>query len=490
MFRDSSLQSVLNLCEYHYEKRSVVSLGAFPCGVKMKRPFLATMPILAATALLCVSGLAFHSAPQTSPAPPKLAATPPMGWNSWDSFGTAVTEDEVKANADYMAKNLVPFGWKYIVVDIQWYAPTAKGHNYIPGAKLEMDSYGRLIPAVNRFPSAANGAGFKPLADYVHSKGLLFGIHIMRGIPKEAVTKVLPIKGTPYDAANIADPDNLCVWNPDMMGVDTTKPGAQSYYDSLAELYASWGVDFIKADDMASHLYQPAEIRALSLAIHKSGRPMVLSLSPGPAPISEVAFFRKFAQMWRISDDFWDSWPSLKEQFARAAAWAPLSRPGAWPDADMLPLGKIGDPDDRGSRRWTNFTHDEQVTLMTLWSMMRSPLIFGGALPANDAFTLSLLTNPEVIEVDQRSSGNHQAYESASMIAWVADAPNAKDKYVALFNLSDKEQNVSVAFSELKVPVAKASMRDLWEHKDLGSADHTSAQLPAHGAALFRATAN
>ncbi len=129
-----------------------------------------------------------------------------------------------------------------------------------------------------------------------------------------------------------------------MMGVDTTKPGAQAYYDSIAELYASWGMDFIKADDMASHLYQPAEIRALSLAIRKSGRPMVLSLSPGPAPISEVEFLRKYAQMWRISDDFWDSWPSLKEQFPRAAAWAPLSRPGAWPDADMLPLGKIGDP--------------------------------------------------------------------------------------------------------------------------------------------------
>jgi len=456
----------------------------------MQRPFLATMPILAATALLCVSGLAPHPAPQTSVAPPKIAVTPPMGWNSWDSFGTAVTENEVKANADYMAKNLAQFGWKYIVVDIQWYAPTAKGHNYVPGAKLGMDAYGRLIPAVNRFPSAADGAGFKPLADYVHSKGLLFGIHIMRGIPKEAVTKVLPIKGTTYDAADIADRDNLCVWNPDMMGVDTTKPGAQSYYDSLAELYASWNVDFIKADDMASHLYQPAEIRALALAMRKSGRPMVLSLSPGPAPISEVEFFRKFAQMWRISDDFWDSWLSLKEQFARAAAWAPLSRPGAWPDADMLPLGKIGDPDDRGSRRWTNFTHDEQITLMTLWAMMRSPLIFGGDLPANDGFTLWLLTNPEVIEVDQRSSGNHQAYESASVIAWVADAPNAKDKYVALFNLSDKEQNISVAFSELKVPVAKARMRDLWAHKDLGSADHASAKLPAHGAALFRATAN
>ena len=127
---------------------------------------------------------------------------------------------------------------------------------------------------------------------------------------------------------------------------------------------------------------------------------------------------------------------------------------------------------------------------MTLWSMMRSPLIFGGDLPANDAFTLSLLTNPEVIEVDQGSGGNHLAYEYASAIAWVADAPNSKDKYVALFNLAAKEQSVSVAFSELKVPFAKASIRDLWERKDFGTADHASAKLPAHGAALFRAIAN
>jgi alpha-galactosidase len=454
----------------------------------MKKLLLATTLIMVAAALLYRNGMASHWGPPGPVLAPALAATPPMGWNSWDSFGTAVTEEEVKANADYMAKNLAPFGWNYIVVDIQWYAPSAKGHTYLPGAKLEMDGYGRLIPAVNRFPSAADGAGFRPLADYVHSKGLRFGIHIMRGVPKEAVNKALPIQGTAYDAHDIADPGNLCVWNPDMMGVDTTKPGAQAYYDSIAELYASWGVDFLKADDMASHLYQPAEIRALSLAIRKTGRPMVLSLSPGPAPISEVEFFRRYAQMWRISDDFWDSWPSLKEQFPRAAAWAPLSKTGAWPDADMLPLGKIGDPDDSGSRRRTNFTRDEQFAVMTLWCMMRSPLIFGGDLPANDAFTLSLLSNPEVLDVDQKSAGNHQAYESANAIAWVADAPNSKDKYVALFNLSDKEQNVSLTWHDLQLSFASAKLRDLWRHKDLGVADRASTNLPAHAAILFRAT--
>ncbi len=215
--------------------------------------------------IICLSSLLLG---QSSPAP-----TPPMGWNSWDSYGTTVREEQVKANADWMAEHLAKYGWKYIVVDIQWYEPNAQGHDYKPGAPLTMDDYGRLMPAVNRFPSSANGAGFKPLADYVHSKGLKFGIHIMRGIPREAVEKNLPIKGTSHRASDIADKENGCRWNPDMWGVDTTKPGSQAYYDSIADLYASWGVDFVKADDMGSHLYQPAEMKALSSALRKTGRP-------------------------------------------------------------------------------------------------------------------------------------------------------------------------------------------------------------------------
>src|SRR6266513_2525880 len=211
-----------------------------------------------------------------------VAPTPPMGWNSWDSYGTTVTEAQIKANADAMARDLASHGWRYIVVDIQWYEPNAQGHDYAPGARLAMDNYGRLLPAVNRFPSAADGTGFTHLAEYIHGKGLKFGIHVMRGIPRQAVEKNTPIKGTQYRAADIVDKDNPCRWNPDMWGVATTKPGSQAYYDSLAELYASWGVDFIKADDMGSHLYQPAEIKALALAVRKTGRRMVLSISPGP----------------------------------------------------------------------------------------------------------------------------------------------------------------------------------------------------------------
>src|SRR5262250_1547774 len=397
------------------------------------------------------------------------APTPPMGWNSWDSYGTTVREEQVKANADWMAEHLAKYGWKYIVVDIQWYEPNAQGHDYKPGAPLTMDEYGRVMPAVNRFPSSANGAGFRPLADYVHSKGLKFGIHIMRGIPRQAVEKNLPIKGTAYHAADIADKGNGCRWNPDMWGVDTTRPGSQAYYDSIAELYASWGVDFIKADDMGSHLYQPAEMRALSQAIRKTGREIVLSISPGPAPISEAEFFEKYAQMWRISDDFWDDWKLLKKQFDYARDWADfVGKNNTWPDADMLPLGKLRVTAKEGGGSPSKFTADEQQTVMTLWSIFRSPLIFGGDLPSLDPATTALVTNDEVLDVDQHSHGGHQALEEGTVRAWIAVASNKRDYYVAVSNLGEETTSVNLLWNRFFHLGSTAAVRDLWTKRDLG----------------------
>ncbi|MGD0571060.1 MAG: glycoside hydrolase family 27 protein [Candidatus Sulfotelmatobacter sp.] len=416
-----------------------------------------------------------------------VSPTPPMGWNSWDSYGTTVREDQVKANADWMAGHLAKYGWKYIVVDIQWYEPNAQGHDYKPGAPLTMDEYGRLMPAVNRFPSAANGAGFKPLADYVHSKGLMFGIHIMRGIPRQAVENNLPIKGTSYHAADVADLENACRWNPDMWGVDTTKPGAQAYYDSIAELYASWGVDFIKADDMGSHLYQPAEIKALSLAMRKTGRPMVLSISPGPAPISEAEFFEKYAQMWRISDDFWDDWKLLRQQFDYTRDWAQyVGKNGTWPDADMLPLGKLRVTATEGGGSVSKFTPDEQQTMMTLWCIFRSPLIFGGDLPSNDAATTALITNEEVLEVNQHSSGGHQVLERGKIRAWVAQGAKSGEKFVAVFNLGDAAENVQIPWGALGIATKAAEVRDLWSHKPLGEINRIDARIAPHASVLYK----
>jgi hypothetical protein len=350
-----------------------------------------------------------------------------------------------------------------------------------------MDQYGRLLPAVNRFPSAAEGKGFKPLADYIHAEGLKFGIHIMRGIPREAVAENLPIRGTNHHAADVADHDNPCKWNPDMWGVDTAKPGAQAYYDSIAELYASWGVDFIKADDMGSHQYQPAEIKALSLAIRTTGRPIVLSISPGPAPISEAEFFQKYAQMWRISDDFWDSWKLLRRQFDYARDWAPyVSKNNTWPDADMLPLGKLRVTSVEGGGAPSKFTPDERQTVMTLWSIFRSPLIFGGDLPSNDPATTALITNEEVLAVDQNSSGGHEALSQGNIRVWTADVPGSHDRYLAVFNVGENPEEANLQWEQLGISAQTTEVRDLWQKANLGKQSMLRAKLRPHASLLYR----
>jgi alpha-galactosidase len=419
---------------------------------------------------------------------PSIAPTPPMGWNSWDSYGTTVREAQVKANADVMARDLAKYGWQYVVVDIQWYEPNAQGHDYKPGAPLIMDEYGRLTPAVNRFPSAANGAGFKALADYIHGQGLKFGIHIMRGIPRQAVEKNTPILKSSHHAAEIADKKNICEWNPDMYGIDMSKLGAQDYYDSIAALYASWGVDFIKADDMSRPYDQrQPEVAALSAAIRKTGRPMLLSLSPGPAPIQQATDLRKNAQMWRISDDFWDDWKLLKQQFNFTRDWAPyVGKDGTWPDADMLPVGRLRVTDKEGNGSPSKFTADEQQTMMTLWCMFRSPLIFGGDLPSNDAATTALLTNAEVLAVNQHSSGNHQSLERGNVRAWLAEVPESANRYVAVFNLGEAIEMVDLRWSDLGITTSSAEVRDLWLKKPLGKQAGIKLALRPHASVLYR----
>jgi len=356
-----------------------------------------------------------------------------MGWNSWDCFATTVTEAQTRAQADFMADQLAPHGWQYVVVDIQWYEPGATGYGYHAGASLTVDEFGRLLPAPNKFPSAGGGRGFAPLAGYVHSKGLKFGIHLMRGIPRQAVERNLAIAGTAHRASEIADRIRVCPWNSDMYGVDMAGPGAQAYYDSVFRLIASWGVDFIKVDDLSRpYVRNEPEVEAVRRAIDRSGRAMVLSLSPGETDIRAAAHAAEHANMWRISDDFWDHWSLLDAQFERLNQWARWRRPGAWPDADMIPIGTI----EMGRKTW--FTHGEEVALMTLWSIARSPLMIGADLTKLDAETLALLTNDEVIAVDQASANNRQLFRNADgAVGWVADTADGRGRYVALFNTRD-----------------------------------------------------
>jgi len=421
-----------------------------------------------------------------------LAPMPPMGWNSWDSYGRTITETQLKGNADWMAKNLKRVGWQYVVIDEGWYVlnPASDPKDYT----FLLDGYGRFVPVPERFPSAANEAGFKPLADYVHSLGLKFGIHMIRGIPRDAVAKNLPIADSSFHAQDAADQSDACPWNAYNWGVKNSEAG-QAYYDSVIKLYSSWNVDFIKVDCIADHPYKPDEIRMIHEAIKKAGRPIVLSLSPGPTALEHADEVAKHAEMWRICDDFWDHWgpwekhdwsQSLYQQFAITAKWAPHVSPGNWPDADMLPLGHLGPHPGDGELRETRFTKDEQRTMVTLWSIFRSPLIMGGDLLSMDPWTTSLLTNPEVIAVDQRSRENHAVVTTEKAAVWLARPTSEKGYYVAVFNLGDTEQTLHYDWKELGLPAASYKARDLWEHKKLGRAPSLSVKLQPHASALYR----
>lgn len=382
----------------------------------------------------------------------KFAMTPPMGWNSYDYYDTTVNEAQVRANADYMAAHLKEFGWQYVVIDIEWFAHGAGSqrdkYQYIPFNELEMDEYGRLLPDPERFPSAAGGAGFRPLADYIHSLGLKFGIHIMRGIPRTAAHKHMPVKGSGTTANVVADPSSICGWNPDMYGV-RNMPEGQAYYDSILELYAGWGVDFIKCDDICNTNIYPHnpysarhEIEMLAKAIRRCGREIVLSLSPGPALIDKAWHYETYANMWRITDDFWDNWRLLKDMFRRCELWQNHVSEGCFPDCDMLPIGHLGK--GFGHERTTNFTLAEERTMMTLWCLFGSPLMIGAELTKLDQETLSLLTNRRVLAMLTPECRPRQICLDDRKAVWKAANAETGGKYVALFNLSEEEAEISV----------------------------------------------
>jgi len=419
----------------------------------------------------------------------QYAKTPPMGWNSWDCYGPTVTESEVKANADYMAANLKQHGWEYIVVDIRWFVENDKAGGYNQNDPVfTIDEYGRLLPAVKKFPSAADGKGFKPIADYVHSKGMKFGIHIIRGIPRQAVALNTPILGTKYHAKDIIH-DTPKSWTMNMHMVDVSKPGAQEYYNSIFKMYAEWGVDLIKADDMMKPFYHKGEIEMMHKAIAQCGRPMVLSLSWGEAPLSFAGNLVENANMWRISGDFWDNWPEVAHMFDLTAQWVPFVGPNSWPDADMLPIGKLcltGYPRGNKPEHLTKLSDDEITTMMSLWCIARSPLMWGGDPLSTPASYEKFLLNDEILTVNQKSANNHQVWNNNNSRFWIADVPNSNDKYLAMFNLGEKEQKVKFSFywENLK---GNYTVRDLWKKENMEMVTDTLTRvLKPHASLLLK----
>lgn len=425
-----------------------------------------------------------------------VAPVPPMGWNSYDYYNTTVNEEQVRANADYMAKNLKQHGWEYVVIDIQWSDPDVgkrnkEGIQYIPFSRFCIDEYSRQIPAENRFPSATGGKGFKPLSDYIHSLGLKFGIHIMRGVPRFACHEHLPIKthdGAKITANMIGTPYSVSKWNADMYGVNPDSEYGQDYYDSIFELYASWGVDYVKVDDICNTNMYPhnpysaeREIEMMAQAIERSGRGMVLSLSPGPAVIEKAHHYKTYANMWRITDDFWDDWRLLKAMFERCEVWQNHVGDGNWPDCDMLPMNILGygwgDMNDKNNKGWmSKFTKEETRTMITLWSIFRSPLMIGTDLPKLDDFNLSLITNDEILAMNKNPNQAYQANSSCKddLVIWVNECPDGDSYYECYFNLSEEEKTINM---NLQISPTN-NIRDLWEQKDLGA--KASFILPPH----------
>lgn len=361
-----------------------------------------------------------------------VAQTPPMGWNSWDCFGPFVNETEVLENAQYMNDNLKEYGWEYVVVDIRWYVENEHTYYNLDDPVYCVDDYGRYIPAVNRFPSSANGVGFKALADKIHAMGLKFGIHIMRGMPKVAADQKMPVKGTSLTCDQIASDDSACSWCPQNYKV-LTNAGGQAYYNSLFDLYAEWGVDYVKVDDISRPVHE-GEIMMIKNAIAQCGRPIVLSLSPGPADINKADFFCQNANMWRMVDDLWDKWSDVYAIFGMADRWSKYAKAGTWPDADMIPIGAIGYNVERTDYRYSRLTNDEEQTLMNLWAISRSPMMYGGNMPKNRDWELSLLTNADLIAANQRGTNQHQVSNDGREIVWASEDPEDGGYFVALFN--------------------------------------------------------
>lgn len=379
----------------------------------------------------------------------KWALTPPMGWNSWDCYYSSVTEKEVMQNAHYIVDNdLLKHGWEYIVVDIRWYCnhPSLGGGNYNQQGTQDyvLDQYGRYLPSPTRFPSCMVGGvnqGFKALADSLHRMGLKFGIHLMRGVPKSVVNGNYKLKGseaTPWKQVYNGT-TSPCTWLKDNLLVQNNEFG-QLYYNSIMDLYASWGVDFLKIDDLSRPFYTD-ELRMIRRAIDQTGRPMVLSLSPGKTQYSYAQDCLDNANMWRMMDDLWDNWSSVDAVFNEANVWSQYARPGNYADCDMLPLGQIAmtiaDPGYTGAQagRWTQLTQNEQLSMMTLWGICHSPLFFGGEMTKNDAFTLSLLNNEEYHQMHKYGTNAHQVSydEDNGHLAWTSQDPATGNRYLALF---------------------------------------------------------
>lgn len=403
----------------------------------------------------------------------KQTTVPPKGWNSWDSYGMYPTQEAMIKNADVMAKKLKPYGYQFFVIDAGWNKVKDESGKIVT---MSLDNYSRYIANKETFPG-----GLKAVADHVHSLGLKFGVHIMRGISRIAYAKNFPIYGTRYTARDIADTTSLCKWNSDNYGVDMSKSGAQAYYDSYIMQLVSWGVDFIKADDIAGY---PREIDAVINAIHKTNKNVVLSLSPGGDSKPEYFDTYKKADMLRVTKDVWDDQIGIDRVFDAWKLWRNVDHSGFWLDMDMIPFGHLclqhADPDflsakpsskkgERQSEHMSFFSNDQKYSFMAMRALSASPLFMGGDLPTSDEFSLSLLVNKEMLACDENGVVGSLVSDKNNIEVWkVVDKKNPKKGWVGIFNRSSEMKNFDITNTSLGFADQSLKLTDIWMNKDLG----------------------
>ncbi len=432
---------------------------------------------------------------------PALAPTPPLGFNSFDSYRSYLSEDKARALINVMAEKYLPFGYNYFVMDAGWY----RNVELYPGSMhprkrlgLALDEYGLYEPCQVYFPH-----GIKALAAYAHEKGLKFGVWIMRGIPRQAVEQNLPIQGTPYFARDIADTSNVCAWNDENYGIDLSKPGAQAYYNALINKLAGWGIDFIKVDDVVPN---PREIVAVAKAIADGGHSMLYSLSPGDVHHPAHLIYYRQANMLRITRDIWDNPLSLEKGFIAWEKFQGTERAGFWPDLDMIPFGRldvlgtdnIPDLPAEKRARQSRFNPDQMRTFITQRALAASPLIIGGDLLTMDDFSYGLLTNREMLACNQNGVMGVNIYRAGNIDVWLT--PHQADPnlgWIGVFNRSMSNRKVTLTKQELGFIAFEASynltvarqnvqLTDIWSGETISIAERHTFDLPAEGVAFLK----
>ena len=403
----------------------------------------------------------------------KLAKTPPMGWNSWDSYALKLNEETALANIDAFAEKLKPSGYEYFVIDAGWYDQENKEANN-NSWEINIDEYGLLQASETYFPN-----GLELVIEHCHNLGIKFGLHLMRGIPRVVVKKNLPVKGTKYTANDIADTNSICEWSTLNYGIDMNKPGAQEYYNNLINQMAGWGVDFIKYDDIVPF---PDEVEAVVKAIEQCGRPILLSLSPGDVvDVNAIGTFRK-ANMLRVTQDIWDNQISIDKTFEAMRKWQGTKTDHFWIDMDMIPFGqlRLTSPEileeaERiefetygmgGPNRWTKLSKDQMCTFITQRAISASPLMMGGDLVSIDDFSLELLTNKEMIQCNQNGIMAKLVHENDSIEVWETAQKKTTNQWVAIFNRNDKDVEIHLTPELLKIENTK-SIHNIWTNAKL-----------------------